>query len=104
MSAANARTAASFSARLKLKPETVQDGLFGTVGYTGSAHAPLLLAAALDRAASGDQIAMIAHGDGADALLFRARTPAIRPALQPALEARAEVTSLRPTERRALLT
>lgn len=93
LSAASARTAASFSARLKLKPEAVQNGLFGTVGFTGAAHAPLLLAAALDQAASGDHIAMIAHGDGADGLLFQVTAPACAPALQPALEARIPVTS-----------
>ena len=93
LSAANARSAASFSARLKLKPEAVQDGLFGAVGFTGAPHAPLLLAAALDRALPGNHIAMIAHGDGAEALLFRVTAPASAPALQPALEARIPVST-----------
>ncbi len=45
-------------------------GLFDTVGYCGAAQAPLLLAAALDEAQAGQEIAMLAHGDGAEALLF----------------------------------
>lgn len=93
LSAANPRTAASFSARLKLEPNALQDGLFGKVGFAGAAHAPLLLAAALDTAAAGECIAMVAHGDGADALLFRVQEPALAPALTPALAARIAVTS-----------
>lgn len=93
LSAANARAAASFSTRMRLEPAKVQEGLFGTVGFTGATHAPLLLAAALDRAATGDHIAMIAHGDGAEALLFAVKTPASESALQPALAARVPVTS-----------
>ena len=49
--------------------ETVS-GLFDTVGYCGAVQAPLLLAAALDEAEAGQEIAMTAHGDGAEALLF----------------------------------
>jgi len=42
------------------------------VGHTGVAHAGLMLAAALDRAAPGDRIAVISVSDGVDAVLLRA--------------------------------
>ena len=41
------------------------------IGNTGAAHPGLLLAAALDRAAAGDTIALVHLGAGADALVFR---------------------------------
>ncbi|MCB2067143.1 MAG: OB-fold domain-containing protein [Erythrobacter sp.] len=50
--------------------------LFDTAGFCGVAHAPLLLAAALEQAQAGDQLALLAHGDGADALLFAMRRKA----------------------------
>lgn len=49
----------------------VQDGLFGTVGLTGAAHAPLMLAAALEEAEPGDRMLMITFGEGVDAVLLR---------------------------------
>jgi hydroxymethylglutaryl-CoA synthase len=51
---------------------TVVDDLSATVGFTGAAHAGLLLASALDTAAAGDVIASLSLADGADALVFRA--------------------------------
>ncbi|HTC82275.1 MAG TPA: OB-fold domain-containing protein, partial [Acidimicrobiia bacterium] len=51
---------------------TVLDDLSGTVGFTGAAHAGLLLASALDTAAPGAVIASLSLADGADALVFRA--------------------------------
>jgi 3-hydroxy-3-methylglutaryl CoA synthase/uncharacterized OB-fold protein len=51
---------------------TLIDDLSGTVGFTGAAHAGLLLASALDTAAAGAVVASISLADGADALLFRA--------------------------------
>jgi hydroxymethylglutaryl-CoA synthase len=51
---------------------TVIDDLSGTVGFTGAAHAGLLLASALDAASAGDVIASLSLADGADALVFRA--------------------------------
>ncbi len=51
---------------------TVVDDLSGTVGFTGAAHAGLLLAGALDGAAAGSVIASLSLADGADALVFRA--------------------------------
>ncbi|HEY8526729.1 MAG TPA: OB-fold domain-containing protein [Acidimicrobiales bacterium] len=43
----------------------------GAVGFTGAAHPALLLAAALDRAAPGQVLALVVLADGADVLLFR---------------------------------
>jgi hydroxymethylglutaryl-CoA synthase len=48
----------------------VQDALFGKVGSAGAALAPLLLAAALEQAKAGQQLLVVAYGDGADALLL----------------------------------
>ena len=50
----------------------VIDDLSGTVGFTGAAHAGLLLASALDTAEAGAVIASLSLADGADALVFRA--------------------------------
>lgn len=49
----------------------VQDGLFAEVGLAGAAHAPLMLAAALEEAQPGQRILMVTFGEGADAILFR---------------------------------
>jgi hydroxymethylglutaryl-CoA synthase len=51
---------------------TLVDNLFGTVGFTGAAHAGMLLASALDTAEAGAVIASLSLADGADALIFRA--------------------------------
>jgi len=56
---------------------TVIDDLFGSVGFTGAAHAGLLLASALDTVpieagSAGAVIASLSLADGADALVFRA--------------------------------
>jgi uncharacterized OB-fold protein len=48
------------------------DDLSGAVGFTGTAHAGLLLASALDTAEAGAVIASLSLADGADALVFRA--------------------------------
>jgi 3-hydroxy-3-methylglutaryl CoA synthase/uncharacterized OB-fold protein len=57
------------------------DDLSGTVGFTGAAHAGLLLASVLDVAATGAHLASVSLADGADVLLFRATDalPAGRP-------------------------
>jgi 3-hydroxy-3-methylglutaryl CoA synthase/uncharacterized OB-fold protein len=48
------------------------EGVEANVGYTGAAHAALLLIAALERAEPGEVVATVGLADGADALLFRA--------------------------------
>jgi 3-hydroxy-3-methylglutaryl CoA synthase len=52
---------------LRLDPSQVVDPLFGRLGNAGCAFAPLLLAAALERAKPGDRILAAAYGDGAEA-------------------------------------
>ena len=50
---------------------SVADDLTGVIGNTGTAHAGLLLADALDRAQPGELIAMVSLADGADAVIWR---------------------------------
>ena len=57
---------------LGFDPKTqAQDPLIGTVGATGTAHAPLMLTAALESAKPGDLILMANYGNGADAFVWR---------------------------------
>ena len=70
LSAPNKRVAGGMAKALKAAPGTITPGLFDTVGYCGTAQAPLLLAAALDTAQTAQEIAVVAHGDGAEALLY----------------------------------
>lgn len=49
--------------------------LSATVGDTGTAHAMLLLAAALEEAPPGQIVALVSLADGADVLLFRSERP-----------------------------
>jgi 3-hydroxy-3-methylglutaryl CoA synthase/uncharacterized OB-fold protein len=79
--ATNARAAAGLPRALKLKPEQLVDGLGASVGRTGAAHAGLLLARALDRAAPGDRILVASLADGCDALVLEVtdRIAAARP-------------------------
>jgi 3-hydroxy-3-methylglutaryl CoA synthase/uncharacterized OB-fold protein len=50
---------------------TVADDLVNAIGHTGTAHAGLLFASALDRADSDQLIAMVSLSDGADAVIWR---------------------------------
>lgn len=59
------------------------DDLSDSCGYAGAAHAPLLLASALEKAKPGERILLVGFGQGADALIFEvteaiARQPARR--------------------------
>src|SRR5437870_1491650 len=72
----DARSHALVARGLGFGAEQVQDPLFGKVGNTGAAFAPLLLAAALASARPGDRLLVVGYGDGADALVFDA-TPAV---------------------------
>jgi len=65
---ANKRAAAGMGA----KATALADDLTATVGNTGTAHAPLLLADALDRAQADDLIAVVTLADGCDVTLWRA--------------------------------
>ena len=65
------------------KPEALADDFTGVIGNTGTAHAGLLLADALDRAAADQLIAVVSLADGADVTIWRttgaltARRPAL---------------------------
>jgi 3-hydroxy-3-methylglutaryl CoA synthase/uncharacterized OB-fold protein len=61
------RVAAAAGARR----EALADDLTGTVGNTGTAHASLLLADALDRARPDQLIAVVSLADGADVTIWR---------------------------------
>lgn len=60
----------------KLSIENAVDPMFGRLGNCGSAFAPLLLIAALEKARAGERILVAAYGDGADALLLRVEAQA----------------------------
>jgi 3-hydroxy-3-methylglutaryl CoA synthase len=66
----NPRSMASLPKVLGLRPEQVADPLAASVGRTGTAHAGLLLARALDQAKPGDRILVVCEADGADALVL----------------------------------
>jgi 3-hydroxy-3-methylglutaryl CoA synthase len=66
----NMRATTAIPRALGLKPEQLADPLAGSIGRTGSAHAGLLLARALDVAAAGDRILVLAGGDGCDAAVL----------------------------------
>lgn len=48
-----------------------QDPQFGTIGATGSAHALMILVAALEQAKPGDRILLANYGNGADAFILK---------------------------------
>lgn len=56
---------------LGLEAGRVQDPLLGSVGFSGTAHPLLMLAAALEQAKAGDRLLVCGFGGGAQALLFR---------------------------------
>jgi hydroxymethylglutaryl-CoA synthase len=70
--APDARRHREMVARLKLKPEQVQNPFFDKIGNTGSAFSLIGLVAALEDAKPGDKILCVAYGDGADILLLQA--------------------------------
>jgi hydroxymethylglutaryl-CoA synthase len=59
-----------------LKADQMQDAMFGKVGNTGAAFAPMLLVAALEKAKAGDTLLVTSYGDGADAQLFTVKAEA----------------------------
>jgi len=62
---------------LGIADSAVADNLAANLGYTGSAHGLVMLAAALETASPGDRILLISFANGCDAMLFEV-TPAIR--------------------------
>ena len=65
------RAAKSAARAIGAKPEALADDLTGVIGNTGTAHAGLLLADALDRAAADQLIAVVSLADGADVTIWR---------------------------------
>lgn len=94
VSAPNKRAYGTLAKALDAKADQMVPGLYDTVGYCGTAHAPLLLAAALDGAKAGQEIAVIAHGDGAAALLYTVEEERGSSAVADTVADRAPVTSL----------
>jgi 3-hydroxy-3-methylglutaryl CoA synthase/uncharacterized OB-fold protein len=78
------------AAAVGAKPDALGDDYLGTLGNTGTAHAGLLLADALDRAEAGKIIAVVTLADGADVALWRttAALPSRRAAAPVARQAR----------------
>jgi hydroxymethylglutaryl-CoA synthase len=56
---------------LKLEDSQVQSAMFGALGNTGAAFAPMMLIAALEEAKAGDKILLANYGDGADAMILQ---------------------------------
>jgi 3-hydroxy-3-methylglutaryl CoA synthase len=68
--ATDARNLGSVMKGAGLKPDQLQDAMFGKVGNTGAAFAPMLLVAALEKAKAGDTLLVTSYGDGADAQVY----------------------------------
>lgn len=67
----HARAGAGLAKRLGAAGVDVSDGLLGAVGFTGTAHGPLLLTHLVESAAPGAVVALVSMADGADVFLFR---------------------------------
>lgn len=57
--------------KLGIAPEAVVDAMDGTCGYAGAAHAPMMLALALERAQPGQHIVVAGFGQGCDVLVLK---------------------------------
>jgi 3-hydroxy-3-methylglutaryl CoA synthase len=71
-----ARMDQQLAKQVGIDPAKVRDNFAGTVGDSGSAHALLMLAHALEQAKPGEKILVAQFGQGCDALLFEV-TPEI---------------------------
>lgn len=56
--------------KLGFTKQQVQDPLADSIGMTGTAHAPMMLGAALENAVPGDLILYVSFGEGSDAIVF----------------------------------
>ena len=65
------RAAKGAARAIGAKPEAIADDLTGALGNTGTAHAGLLLADALDRASADQLVAVVSLADGADVTIWR---------------------------------
>jgi 3-hydroxy-3-methylglutaryl CoA synthase/uncharacterized OB-fold protein len=86
---ANRRVAAAAG----VAKDAVADDLADAVGNTGTAHAGLLLADALDRAEPDELIAVVSLADGADATVWR--TTSALPARRPTAGVATQIASAR---------
>ena len=57
------------------------DSLLETVGFCGTAHPLVMMAAVLEQAQPGEKILVAAYGDGAQALLFEVKAQPVLPAV-----------------------
>lgn len=64
--------AAALARKVGIRAEAAWADLGDAVGYVGTAHAVMLLALALERAAPGEKIVLLGFGQGADVLVFEA--------------------------------
>jgi len=65
-----ARSVGGVMKKVGLRPEQLQDFLFGRLGNAGAAFTPILLVAALETARAGDRLLAASYGDGAHAFAF----------------------------------
>ena len=63
-----------------VKKEALGDDFSGSIGNTGTAHAGIMFADALDRAQPDDLVGVVSLSDGADASIWRVTGAAKRPA------------------------
>lgn len=92
-SATNARSLATLAKSLGATPVKASPQILAKAGFCGGAHAPLLLAAALDAAETPCEIALVAHGDGAEAQVWRVTAPRPATTVADALAEREPITS-----------
>ena len=66
----NDKNRAGLALKLGFTPEQLVPSMYGEIGNTGNAAAPLMLCAALDTACAGDRILFVTYGEGVDAFAF----------------------------------
>ena len=67
----HARAGAGLAKRLGAAGVTVADSLGASVGFTGAAHGPLMLAHLVESSPAGHVVGLVSMADGADVFLFR---------------------------------
>lgn len=71
LDAPNPRAAVGVAQKLGAPAEAYVDGMLDRVGHTGTAHAGLMLAKALDASKPGDTILVVSVSDGVDAMIVK---------------------------------
>lgn len=74
-SAPNRRLGGSLAKAMGGQQVEAAGDLLDKAGFCGTTHAPLLLAAALDAATNPCEVALVAHGDGAEAQVWHVIAP-----------------------------